>query len=261
MDCISNSHREHATSVVVLDVYAQLPDGNDPRTPWPLPPKRTASTYALEEGGKRRWGTEVTGFGGRGGHRQPRLRPPGDRDLVARSHPGAGVGVRARGRSRADRDRLPASRARGPRLRARPRDSTAAATSARAQTYRTSVGRVYACGDARIGQSLVVTAIAEGRKCARIVNADLGGSPDGCRPGAPGRRCVERRVRPDAAPRGRGGRIGPSRRPVLHRPGHASALAGQQIRIPRRDCPSCYGLSPGGARISARTIKILGLKV
>ncbi|HEX3833859.1 MAG TPA: glutamate synthase, partial [Solirubrobacteraceae bacterium] len=40
-----------------------------------------------------------------------------------------------------------------------------------------SVGRVYACGDARIGQSLVVTAIAEGRKCARIVNADLGGSP------------------------------------------------------------------------------------
>ena len=45
------------------------------------------------------------------------------------------------------------------------------------QTYRTSVGRVYACGDARIGQSLVVSAIAEGRKCARIVNADLGGSP------------------------------------------------------------------------------------
>ena len=45
------------------------------------------------------------------------------------------------------------------------------------QTYRSSVGRVYACGDARIGQSLVVTAIAEGRKCARIVNADLGGSP------------------------------------------------------------------------------------
>jgi glutamate synthase (NADPH) small chain len=45
------------------------------------------------------------------------------------------------------------------------------------QTYRTSVERVYACGDARIGQSLVVTAIAEGRKCARIVNKDLGGSP------------------------------------------------------------------------------------
>ena len=67
MDCVSNAHREDARSVVVLDVYAQLPDGDDPRSPWPLPPKRTASTYALEEGGKRRWGTEVTGFGGREG--------------------------------------------------------------------------------------------------------------------------------------------------------------------------------------------------
>ena len=68
MDCISNSHREGAESVVMLDVYVQLPDGEDPRTPWPLPPKRTETTYALEEGGRRRWGTEVTGFGGRDGH-------------------------------------------------------------------------------------------------------------------------------------------------------------------------------------------------
>src|SRR6202035_3323593 len=44
-------------------------------------------------------------------------------------------------------------------------------------TYRTSVKGIYACGDARIGQSLIVTAIAEGRKCARVVNQDLGGSP------------------------------------------------------------------------------------
>jgi hypothetical protein len=36
---------------------------------------------------------------------------------------------------------------------------------------------VYACGDARVGRLLIVTAIAEGRKCARIVNKDLGGSP------------------------------------------------------------------------------------
>jgi glutamate synthase (NADPH/NADH) small chain len=44
-------------------------------------------------------------------------------------------------------------------------------------TYRTSTEGVYACGDARLGQALIVTAIAEGRKCARIVNRDLGGSP------------------------------------------------------------------------------------
>ncbi len=176
MDCISNSHREDAASVVMLDVYAQLPDGDDPRAPWPLPPKRTASTYALEEGGKRRWGTEVTGFGGKEGavsHVYARqvtgtssrdLTPvPGsefvlEADLVLLAigfqHPeheglvsGLGLDLDRHGNVRTE------------------------------QTYRTSVGRVYACGDARIGQSLVVTAIAEGRKCARIVNADLGGSP------------------------------------------------------------------------------------
>src|SRR5437660_12720154 len=68
MDCISNSHREGARSVIMLDVYQELTaGGRDPRHPWPLPPKRTPTTYALEEGGKRRWGTEVTGFGGHDG--------------------------------------------------------------------------------------------------------------------------------------------------------------------------------------------------
>jgi glutamate synthase (NADPH) small chain len=177
MDCISNSHREGARSVIMLDVYAALPeDGRDPRHPWPLPPKRTTTTYALEEGGKRRWGTEVTGFGGRDGalsHVYARqvtgtssrdLTPvPGsefvlEADLaliaIGFEHPEhAGpveqliLGIDRRGNIRTE------------------------------QTYRTSAKGIYACGDARLGQSLIVTAIAEGRKCARIVNKDLGGSP------------------------------------------------------------------------------------
>ena len=91
MDCISNSHREGARSVVMLDVYAELPaSGRDPRHPWPLPPKRTLTTYALEEGGKRRWGTEVTGFHGKDGARQQGVGSPGDRHLLPRPDPGAG---------------------------------------------------------------------------------------------------------------------------------------------------------------------------
>jgi glutamate synthase (NADPH/NADH) small chain len=176
MDCISNSHRERAESVVMLDVYAQLPDGEDPRTPWPLPPKRTSSTYALEEGGKRRWGTEVTGFGGRNGHvshvyaRQ--VTGKSSRDLTP--VPGsefvleADLVLVAIGFQHPEHDGIVAGL--GLELDRRGNLSTH-------QTYRTSVGRVYACGDARIGQSLVVSAIAEGRKCARVVNADLGGSP------------------------------------------------------------------------------------
>jgi glutamate synthase (NADPH/NADH) small chain len=45
----------------------------------------------------------------------------------------------------------------------------------RAAVYETSVAGVFACGDARVGQSLVVTAIAEGRRCARVVDRFLGG--------------------------------------------------------------------------------------
>ncbi|MDA8067502.1 MAG: glutamate synthase subunit beta, partial [Actinomycetota bacterium] len=51
MDCISNALREGAASAKILDVYAELRH-SDPRHPWPLPPKRTATTYAIEEGGE-----------------------------------------------------------------------------------------------------------------------------------------------------------------------------------------------------------------
>jgi hypothetical protein len=85
---------------------------------------------------------------------------------------------------------------------------------------------VYACGDARIGQSLIVTAIAEGRKCARVVNQDLGRQPDGRRPRDAGGRRLERRGRSHPAPRGRGRRERPARRRVLHRPRGRAAVEG-----------------------------------
>jgi glutamate synthase (NADPH) small chain len=43
-------------------------------------------------------------------------------------------------------------------------------------TYQTSKSQVFACGDMRRGQSLVVWAIREGRQCARGVDEFLMGS-------------------------------------------------------------------------------------
>ena len=177
MDCISNSHREGAESVVMLDVYMELPaDGHDPRHPWPLPPKRTYTTYALDEGGKRRWGTEVTGFGGKDGHVSHvyarKVTGTSSRDLTP--VPGSefvlevDLALIAIGFEHPEHEGLVEQL--DLKLDRRGNVSTK-------QTYRTSVTGVYGCGDARIGQSLVVTAIADGRKCARIVNRDLGGSP------------------------------------------------------------------------------------
>jgi glutamate synthase (NADPH/NADH) small chain len=177
MDCISNANREGAVEATILDVYQELdPSGRDARTPWPLPPKRTPTTYALEEGGARWWGTEVTGFAGEDGHvtqvRARRVTGTSSRDL--HPIPGSEFTVEA--------DLvLVAIGFTGPEregaieqleLELDPRGNVRTR-----QTYRTSVPAVYACGDARVGQSLVVTAIAEGRRCARIVNKDLGGSP------------------------------------------------------------------------------------
>ncbi len=175
MDCISNAQREGAESATILDVYAELLE-SDPRHPWPLPPKRTLTTYALDEGGQRRWGTEVTGFGGSNGavtHVYARkVTGTSSRDLTP--VPGsefvvdADLVLIAIGFEHPEHDGFVADLEldldRRGNIRTR-------------QTYRSSAENVFACGDARIGQSLVVTAIAEGRKCARVVNRALGGTP------------------------------------------------------------------------------------
>jgi glutamate synthase (NADPH/NADH) small chain len=177
MDCISNAHRQGARKVTMLDVYAELGiDGHDPRHPWPLPPKRTPSTYALDEGGKRRWGTEVTGFGGKDGHVSHvyarKVTGTSSRDLTP--VPGSEFVLEADLVLIAIGFEHPEQSGPVAELELKLDRRGNIRTS---QTYRTSAERVYACGDARIGQSLIVTAIAEGRKCARIVNKDLGGSP------------------------------------------------------------------------------------
>ncbi len=175
MDCISNAEREGAESATILDVYAELLE-SDPRHPWPLPPKRTLTTYALDEGGQRRWGTEVTGFGGSDGkvtHVYARkVTGASSRDLTP--VPGsefvveADLALIAIGFEHPEHEGL---------VSELDLDLDRRGNIRTEQTYRTSHPGVFACGDARIGQSLVVTAIAEGRKCARVVNRALGGAP------------------------------------------------------------------------------------
>jgi glutamate synthase (NADPH/NADH) small chain len=174
MDCISNALREGASDVLMLDVYPPLlGNGRPPNTPWPLPPKRTASTYALEEGGDRRFGTQVLGILGQDGRVRAvegrRVQGTSSRDLHAVpgsdfSEP-ADLVLIAIGFSHPEHDGLVAELG----LEVDGRGNVKAAV------YETSESGVFACGDARMGQSLVVTAIAEGRRCARVVDRFLGG--------------------------------------------------------------------------------------
>jgi len=174
MDCMANAVREQAVDVTILDVYPELDPvtGRDARHPWPLQPKRTLSTYALEEGGVRRWGTQVTEL-------------VGDRD-------GAVTGVRGRavtGTSSADLEPVPGSEFEHPAdlvllavgFTGVERDGLLARLPLRLdrrgviadRAYCTSEAGVFVAGDARMGASLIVHAIAEGRRCARVVDAHL----------------------------------------------------------------------------------------
>ncbi len=67
MDCVSNANREGAASATLLDVYPEVPAGGRyADTPWPLAPKRSLTTYALDEGGERRFGHQVVALEGNG---------------------------------------------------------------------------------------------------------------------------------------------------------------------------------------------------
>ena len=56
--------------------------------------------------------------------------------------------------------------------------SNARAATEGENAYKTSVAKVFAAGDMRRGQSLVVWAIREGRQCARAVDEFLMGSSE-----------------------------------------------------------------------------------
>ena len=177
MDCISNALREGAADVQMLDVYPELPpSGRDPRHAVAAAAEAhadapTRSTRAASAAGPRRSPRSSAATASVAGVEARQV----DGHVVARPAAGARQRVRAGGRPRPGRDRLHRTRARGPRRGARRRPRRARQREGAPSTA-TSVDGVFACGDARIGQSLVVTAIAEGRRCARVVDRHLGGT-------------------------------------------------------------------------------------
>ena len=172
MDCLSSANREGAESVLMLDVYGSVPEGGRyADTPWPLAPRRTETTYALDEGGERRFGTQVTRLEGADGRlaRAHGRRVDGSSSRDLRAVPGsefvedAELCLVAIGFAHPAHDGLIADL--GLDLDAR--------GNVRAKTFATSREGVYAAGDARIGQSLIVNAIADGRRAARVIDRRL----------------------------------------------------------------------------------------
>ena len=180
-DCVGTSHRQAAKSVTSIELLERPPDQRDRSTPWPNWPLMFRSSSSHDEGGARDFAVMTKRLLGENGRvtklQAVRLRhlPPdpstGRRDFeeIAGSdfEIPADLVLLAMGFIHPVQTGLVQEL--GVRLDAR--GNVAADT----KSFTTSEPGVFAAGDCRRGQSLVVWALSEGREAARAVDASLAG--------------------------------------------------------------------------------------
>ena len=184
-DCIGTSIRHGCQSVTQLEILPKPPEKEDKGLTWPLWPNKMRTSSSQEEGAQRDWCVATKEFIGENGKvkqiRCVRLEWNKDAngawqmneiegsefeldaDLVLLAmgfvHPvqegllnDLGVAYDPRGNVQGDTEGV--------------------------EAYKTSIDKVFAAGDMRRGQSLVVWAIREGRQCARAIDEYLMGSTE-----------------------------------------------------------------------------------
>jgi glutamate synthase (NADPH/NADH) small chain len=162
-DCVASAHRELAASVTQIELLGEPPARRDDAlTPWPLWPAKLRTSYALKEGGERSFAISTTHLSG-------------DDGRVERIHWVANSGV-------PPFDAVPGTEESRPAdlvllamgfTGAEPKLFEELGAQPSRDGYLTSRPGVFAAGDCRRGQSLIVWAIEEGRKCADAVDAYL----------------------------------------------------------------------------------------
>ncbi len=181
-DCVGNALREGARSITQLELLPEPPPRRpDDRTPWPQWPLKYRLSYAMEEAkqvdaGEQDYSVVTTRFSGDADGKLAALHiaqaepappfgpvPGTERELKAQ------LVLLAMGFLHPERELLD-----GLGVEKDPRGNVKTATP-----YTSSVDGVFAAGDARRGQSLIVWAINEGRQCARMVDRYLAGQRNG----------------------------------------------------------------------------------
>lgn len=173
-DCIGTSHRQGAASVLNLELMEEPPEDRAPDTPWPLWPRMLRVSSSHEEGGERAFAMMTTRFSGEGGEVKAlhavQVRFEGGRPVPVEgteiTYP-CDLALLAMGYVHPVHDRLLSELD----VALDGRGNVLAAEG----EYTTTVSKVFAAGDCRRGQSLVVWAIAEGREAARQIDLFLMG--------------------------------------------------------------------------------------
>ena len=170
-DCVGTSIRQEALSVTQIEIMPKPPENEDKLATWPNWPNKLRTSSSHDEGCERDWSVATKSFVGEDGsvaalnlvRVDNSLKEIAGSDFMLKAdlvllamgfvnpvHEGMlnqlGVKFDARGNVEAAFD-----------------------------NYRTSVDKVFAAGDMRRGQSLIVWAIREGRGAAKAVDAYLNG--------------------------------------------------------------------------------------
>ena len=176
-DCIGTSVRQGAASITQLEILPQPPERENKALTWPDWPLKLRTSHAHEEGCERDWAVltkRAIGLSGRiealecvrvewvNGKMQEipgsEFQLKADLVLLAMGF----LGPRRQGLLEQAHVVL----------------DVRGNVHANTEDYSTSVAKIFAAGDMRRGQSLVVWAIREGRQCARAIDEFLMGSSD-----------------------------------------------------------------------------------
>jgi glutamate synthase (NADPH/NADH) small chain len=169
-DCLGTCHRQKPLSVHQFEIMPKPPNERSPQTPWPLWPMQLRTEAAHEEGGIRDWSIATTKFSGEAGSVKQlhavRVGPapkfeslPGTEFMIEADLVLIAMGFLGPVRNGMIEQLEVVLDPRG--------------NVATDQNYMSSVTGVFAAGDMRRGQSLVVWAISEGRKTAAAVDTYL----------------------------------------------------------------------------------------
>jgi glutamate synthase (NADPH/NADH) small chain len=173
-DCLGTAHRQKAASVHQLQIHPAPPDSRHPDTPWPEWPLMLRVEAAHEEGGAREWSVLTTHFSGDARGNVNKLhavrvgpKPKLERFPNSEFYLDADLVLIAIGFQGPVRQGL---------LEQLPVHLDKRGNVAAGENYMTSIAGVFTAGDMRRGQSLVVWAIAEGRKAAHYIDRHLMGA-------------------------------------------------------------------------------------
>lgn len=182
-DCVGTSNRQGAKSVTQWELLPQPPEIEDKPLTWPYWPIKLRTSSSHEEGVEREWAIATKAFRGDDENRVTALiavrvewQPDATGTMKMVEVPGSEFEVPADLVLLAMGFVAPVSSMLESFGVAKDARGNARATTDGASGYRTNVDKVFAAGDMRRGQSLIVWAIREGRQCARAVDEYLMGS-------------------------------------------------------------------------------------